>query len=346
MRVVWTPNHRLQNPQWEVELGERIPTYERVERAERIRDELASDERFEFVDPRAHGRAPIENVHARGLIDFLENAWPELHATHERDEFVPEVMLHSGLREGMSSSRAPESATAAFGYWCYETATPLVQGTYGAARASVDVALTAADLVLEGATSAYGLCRPPGHHAARNVFGGFCYFNNAAIVAEHLVRTTGSRVAILDVDYHHGNGTQQIFYDRDDVTFVSLHGDPARAYPWFAGHADETGSGRGLGHNRNIPLRSEIEDDEYLVALAGACEEIDRIAPDLIVLSLGVDTYWNDPISDFALTESGYERCGELVRSLGRPTVIVQEGGYDIDAIGRNVRAWLGAFAG
>lgn len=342
---MWSVDHRLQNPRWEVELGERVATYERPERAERIHDELASDERFSFVEPRAHGRSPIEQVHAHGLIDFLERAWPELHTVFDRDEFVPEVMLHSGLREGMSSSRPPDSAAAAFGYWCFETATPLVRGTYTAARASVDVALTAADLVMGGEGSAYGLCRPPGHHAARNVFGGFCYFNNAAIVADHLGRTASSRVAVLDVDYHHGNGTQQIFYDRDDVFFASLHGDPERAYPWFSGFSDETGAGRGLGHNVNVPLRAEIEDDEYLGALAAACEEIDRVAPSFLVVSLGVDTYWNDPISDFALTESGYRRCGELVKELGLPTVIVQEGGYDIDAIGRNVRAWLEPFA-
>ncbi len=151
-------------------------------------------------------------------------------------------------------------------------------------------------------------------------------------------------MAVLDVDYHHGNGTQQIFYDRDDVSFISLHGDPTRAYPWFAGFSDETGTGRGRGFNVNIPLKAGIDDDGYLGVLAGACEEITRGAPDLVVVSLGVDTYWNDPISDFSLTEVGYSRAGDLIRRLGIPTVIVQEGGYDIEAIGRNVRAWLEPF--
>ncbi len=344
MKVVWSEDHRRQNPRWEIVLGEAQPTFERPERAENIRQALAADQRFTFVDPSPHGRAPIEDVHAHGLIDFLEGAWNRLHRKLGRDEFVPEVMMHTGLREGMSPSSPPTSIGAAFGYWCYETATPLVEGTYTAARASVDVALTAADIVLHGESSAFGLCRPPGHHAARNVFGGFCYFNNAAIVADHVARTTGSRVAILDVDYHHGNGTQQIFYDRDDVFFASLHGDPQRAYPWFTGFAEETGSGRGTGSNVNVPLPAEIEDDEYLSALAGVCEKIDGFRPDLLVVSLGVDTYWNDPISDFALTEDGYVRCGSLVKSLGVPTVVVQEGGYDIEAIGRNVHSWLEPF--
>jgi acetoin utilization deacetylase AcuC-like enzyme len=344
MKVVWSVDHRFQNPKWELELGERIPTYERAERADRIHEVLRADGRFEIVGPSAHGREPIEHVHAHGLIDFLERGWGELHARFQREEFVPEVMLHPGLRDGMSPIGAPDPVMAAFGYWCYETATPLVQGTYTAARASVDVALSAADLVLAGERSAYGLCRPPGHHAARSVFGGFCYFNNAAIVADHLARSTGSRVAVLDVDYHHGNGTQQIFYDRDDVVFVSLHGDPERAYPWFAGFADEKGTGKGQGFNLNVPLKQGTDDDAYLSALTGACADIMRTAPDLLVVSLGVDTYWNDPISDFALTEAGYTRAGDLVRSLGIPTVIVQEGGYDIDAIGGNVRAWLEPF--
>lgn len=345
MKVAWSRDHRLQNPQWELELGHRIATYERGERAEKIREELERDVRFEIIEPVSHGRRPIDEVHEPGLVDFLERAWPELHDRTGHDEFVAEVMYHRGLTDGMSASSAPQAANAAFGYWCYETATPLVEGTYAAARASVDVALTAADLVVAGERSAYGLCRPPGHHAARSVFGGFCYFNNAAVVAEHLVRSTNSKVAVLDVDYHHGNGTQQIFYDRDDVVFASLHGDPARAYPWFTGYADETGAGRGLGHTLNVPLPARIEDAEYASALAGVCEWIDKARPDVLVVSLGVDTFWNDPISDFSLTEDGYARCGELVRDLGVPAVIVQEGGYDIDAIGRNVRSWLEPFA-
>jgi acetoin utilization deacetylase AcuC-like enzyme len=344
MRVVASDEHRRHAPVHEVNLGLAIPTFERPDRADRIREVLAADDRFDIVAPRAHGRAPIEAVHADGLIGFLERAWPELHARHGRDEFTAEVMFHPGLRRGMPDGHEPTEIEAAFGWWCFETATPLVEGTYAAARASVDIALTAADHVLSGDRAAYGLCRPPGHHAARDVYGGFCFFNNAAVVAEHIARSTGSRVTVLDVDYHHGNGTQQIFYDRADVQFVSLHGDPERAYPWFLGFADEIGTGAGRGTTLNVPLAAGTDDDAYLARLGDAAEAIVAFAPSVVVVSLGTDTYWNDPISDLALTAHGYAWCGALVASLGLPTVVLQEGGYDIDAIGANVHSWITPF--
>jgi acetoin utilization deacetylase AcuC-like enzyme len=346
MDVVWTDLHRRHAPRHEINMGQAIPTYERPDRAETIRDELLTDSRYRFVDRREFGREPVEAVHHAGLIGFLESAWSELNTSTGRDEFFPEVVMHAGLRDGMGKAPLPQSAVTGFGYWCYETATPLVEGTYVAARASVDVALTAADIVLAGASYSYGLCRPPGHHAASDVYGGFCFFNNAAIVAHHVATTTGSKVTVLDVDYHHGNGTQQIFFDRDDVQFVSLHGDPVRAYPWYTGHADEIGTGVGRGTTLNFPLAAETPDDVYERRLADACVAIADFAPSLLVVSLGVDTYWNDPISDFALTTDGYRRCGAIVRQLGLPTVVLQEGGYDIEAIGRNVHAWLDGLAG
>ena len=341
MDVVWTDLHRLHSPQHEINMGQPIPTYEKPSRAETIREQLLTDDRFRFVDRREYGKGPIEAVHHQGLIAFLESAWKELNARTGRTEFFPEAMLHPGLRAGMGNGPLPTNAIAGLGYWCYETATPLAEGTYEASRASVDVALTAAQIVLDGASTSYGLCRPPGHHAAADVFGGFCFFNNAAIVANHVAATTGTKVTVLDVDYHHGNGTQQIFYDRDDVQFVSLHGDPERAYPWYIGYAEETGAGAGRGSTINVPLAAETEDDYYVARLADVAEKIAAFRPSMVIVSLGVDTYWNDPISDLALTTEGYRRCGEVIRSLGLPTVVLQEGGYDIEAIGRNVHAWL-----
>jgi acetoin utilization deacetylase AcuC-like enzyme len=242
----------------------------------------------------------------------------------------------------MDAAVETPSVLGGLGRWCFEMATPLVAGTYGAARSAVDVALTAAAAVLDGGERhAFGNCRPPGHHAARSVYGGFCYFNNAAIVAHHAAATSGARVSVLDVDYHHGNGTQQIFYDRADVQYVSLHGDPARAYPWLTGYADETGASAGRGTNLNVPLAARTDDDGYLAALGRALEAIDRFDPALVVVSLGVDTFHTDPISDFALTQDGFERCGRVVAALGRPTVVLLEGGYDLDAVGENVRRWL-----
>jgi acetoin utilization deacetylase AcuC-like enzyme len=196
-------------------------------------------------------------------------------------------------------------------------------------------------LVTGGERFAYGLCRPPGHHAARAAYGGYCFFNNAAIAAHHVASTTGSKVTVLDVDYHHGNGTQQIFYRRDDVQYVSLHGDPARAYPYLSGFADETGAGRGAGSNLNVPLAAGLDDTGYLASLARAGDAIAAFGASVLIVSLGVDTFHNDPISDLAVTTEGFRAQGELVAQLALPTVVVQEGGYDVDAIGDNVRAFL-----
>jgi acetoin utilization deacetylase AcuC-like enzyme len=254
---------------------------------------------------------------------------------------VPDVFLTTGVREGMGDAPLGSTMHAQIGRWCFETATPIVAGTFAAARAAVDVALTAADIVLRGDPVAYALCRPPGHHAPRAAYGGYCYFNNAAIAAQHLVRETGGRVTVLDVDYHHGNGTQQIFYDRADVQYVSLHGDPHRAYPYFSGFAEESGTGAGHGTTLNLPLPAGLDDDGYLAALARALDAVDAFRPAAVVVSLGVDTWMNDPIADFAVSHDGFARCGAAVARLGVPMVVVQEGGYDVSAIGENVRRWL-----
>jgi acetoin utilization deacetylase AcuC-like enzyme len=185
------------------------------------------------------------------------------------------------------------------------------------------------------------LCRPPGHHAATSLYGGYCFFNNAAIAAHRAAADSKSRVAVLDVDYHHGNGTQQIFYERDDVTFVSLHGDPERAYPYHTGFADELGAGRGRGSTTNVPLPARLDDDGYLAALDQALTAVAAASPAMLVVSLGLDTYGGDPICDLDLTTDGFERCGAAVAELGIPLIVVQEGGYADDALGRNVAAWL-----
>jgi len=196
-------------------------------------------------------------------------------------------------------------------------------------------------LVLGGEKFAYGLCRPPGHHATTDLYGGYCFFNNAAIAAHHVATTTGTRVTVLDVDYHHGNGTQQIFYGRGDVQYVSLHGDPQRAYPYITGFADELGEGKGRGSNTNIPLAAKTDDDRFLDALDEACEAVQSFGPSLLIVSLGLDTFITDPICDLAVTRDGFSSSGARVRSLGLPTVVLQEGGYDLANLGLNVQAWL-----
>ena len=342
MKVVYTLRHRLHHPDQELEGGRFQEPFEHPERAEIIRAALAADEAFEFVAPDEWGTEPIEAVHDPGLVAFLATAWEEYQQSNPyTHDVVPDVFALPALREGMGEPAEPADVGMRLGWWCFETTTPLTHGTYDAARSSVDVALTAADLVVAGEPVAYGLCRPPGHHAARAAYGGYCFFNNAAVVAHHLAESTGAKVAVLDVDYHHGNGTQQIFYDRGDVQFVSLHGDPQRAFPYLTGFRDERGAGPGEGTTSNYPLPAHTDDDEYLNALSAACAEIASFGAETVVVSLGLDTFHDDPISDLSVTPDGFEASGVMVRDLGLPTVVLQEGGYATEELGENARRWL-----
>ncbi len=347
MRVVASPLHARHAPEHEIEASRLQLPFEHPGRAEAIRAALAADARFTLVEPAEWGTAPIEAVHDPGLVRFLATAWEE----YQRDvgpthDVVADVFSMPGLRAGMGPGREPVPVAARLGWWSFETTTPLTEGSYVAARSAVDSALSATAAVLDGERVAYALCRPPGHHATTSLYGGYCFFNNAAVAAAHVAATTGAKVAVLDVDYHHGNGTQQIFYERDDVAFVSLHGDPARAYPYHTGFADETGAGRGSGTTHNVPLAAGTDDDAYLGALAGALDAVERFGPALLVVSLGVDTYVDDPMCDLALTTDGFARCGAAVAALGRPLVVLQEGGYADAALGANVTAWLLGAAG
>ena len=238
--------------------------------------------------------------------------------------------------------REPPHPYGRSGHRALDTSTYIVAGTYGAARAAVDVALTTVDLVLDGGEpAAYGLCRPPGHHAARSMYGGFCYLNNAAIAAQAITERTGERVAILDVDYHHGNGTEQIFWRRGDVLYVSLHAHPDREYPYFLGWEDEVGEGEGRGANLNLPLPPGLDDAGYLAALDRGLERIADEPGSVVVVSLGFDTYELDPIGDFRITTAAYHEVGRRVAALGRRLVILQEGGYHVPTLGQNARTWL-----
>jgi acetoin utilization deacetylase AcuC-like enzyme len=348
MQVVYTPRHLAHDIDTETFMGIGIPANEVAERAERIRDALTADGGFTFVEPSDHGEAPITAVHDEGLVRFLEVAWSEVRA-----QMIPRAFLSAdtypnlAMFEGMSADavaqlvREPTHIGGRAGFWGLDSAAPLVAGTYDAARAAVDVALTTMELVLGGETVAYGLCRPPGHHAARSMYGGYCFFNNAAIVANAITAGTGERVAILDVDYHHGNGSQQIFWGRGDVRYVSIHADPERAYPYFLGRADETGEGEGAGENLNIPLPAGATNADYLAATDRAVDAIAAAPGSIVVVSLGFDTYGLDPIGDFALTTDVYHEVGRRVAALGGRMVILQEGGYHRPSLGENARAWL-----
>ena len=341
MLSVYSGVHALHDADHEVQIGSQLPVFERPSRAEEIRRALLADGGFDFRDPTEHGPRPIAAVHDPGLLSYLETVWSEWRKHSEVPEVWPDTILHPALREGMGPSPEPNGAVARLGYWCFETMTPLTPGTYRAARAAVDVALTTVDLVLGGERMAYGLCRPPGHHAARAAFGGYCYFNNAAVAAEYVAASTGEPVAIIDVDYHHGNGTQQIFYRRNDVFYASLHGDPNHAYPYFAGYAEEDGAGEGRGTNLNLPLRAGCEAPEYCEALERALEAIESFGGSVVIVSLGLDTFGADPIADFALTTADLHEMGRAVRRLNKRLVILQEGGYNLNHLGANARQWL-----
>ncbi len=348
MQIVYSPAHLAHDITLETFMGLPVPANEVAERAEKIRTALEADGGFETVGPTEHGEAPITAVHDPGLVRFLEVAWSELRRQGlPRPFLTADTYPNRQMFEGMSAgavamlAREPEQAAGRAGFWGLDSAAPLVAGTYPAALAAVDVALTTVDLVLGGATAAYGLCRPPGHHAARSMYGGYCFFNNAAIATEAVVRATGEQVAILDVDYHHGNGSQQIFWRRGDVRYVSIHAHPDRAYPYFLGRVDETGEGDGAGENLNIPLRGGATNEEYLVAVDRALEAIVAVPGSIIVVSLGFDTYGLDPIGDFALTTEVYHEVGRRTAATGRRLVILQEGGYHRPSLGENARAWL-----
>jgi acetoin utilization deacetylase AcuC-like enzyme len=357
MQVVYSPVHRGHHPETETIMGQPVPANEQPERAERIRATLLADGSFEFIAPTEHGLDPIMAVHDPGLVTFLEEGWLQMRREGiDRPALAPEGFSVRGLFEGFEGlggspdsagrrqtvGREPKAINGRAGHWAFDTSTPIVEGTYRAARAAVDVALSAVDAVLDdGERGVYGLCRPPGHHAARSMYGGYCYFNNAAIAAQSIVARTHEPVAILDVDFHHGNGTEQIFWRRGDVLYVSIHADPDDHYPYFLGRADEVGEGPGRGANLNLPLPSGTGDDAYTETLDRALGAIDRFGGSTLVVSLGLDTYRDDPISDFALTTPVYGQVGRRVASLGRRLVILQEGGYHRPSLGNNVREWL-----
>ena len=347
MQFVHTERHRAHDPKVETYLGLPIPANEVPARADAIGAALAADGGFSMTGPTEHGTEPILAVHDAGLLRFLEVAWAETERQKIDREFLvadtyPTRPMFAGMSDELVAARPePTAIGGRVGWWGLDSSNPLVAGSYDAARGAVDVALTTVDLVLGGERVAYGLCRPPGHHAAAAMAGGYCFFNNAAIAAQAIVAASGEPVAVLDVDVHHGNGTQQIFWRRGDVRYASLHADPRRLYPFFLGHADEIGEGPGRGANLNLPQPLRADDATYLHDLDRALEFIDAAPGSVIIVSLGFDTYERDPIGDLALTTAGYHEMGRRVAALGRRLVVLQEGGYYVPDLGANAVAWL-----
>ena len=282
------------------------------------------------------GVQPIGRVHDAGYLAFLQTAfsrWQEL------SDAGP--MLRAQAYAVRHKARLPEGVLGQAGYYLSSLSAPIVAATWSAAVDSASAAVEAADAVLGGERFAYALCRPPGHHAHTDMAGGFCYLNNAAIAAQRLLDRGIGPVAILDFDVHHGNGTQQIFYERDDVHYVSVHGDPAGLYPWFAGYADETGQGRGLGWNLNLPLPPGARDDSFIAAIIRGHEAIAGKQPSGLVVSVGFDAQQGDPAANLCVGAEGFRAAGALVAGLGLPTVLIQEGGYLVERLGANLTAFL-----
>jgi len=339
MKVVHSPLHARHDGGLELHRGELVPCFEEPARAELILAALR-EAGLEVVGPRDHPVEAVHAVHDPAFVEFLRTAHARWRAAGREGSLLPGAFPARGLRQ----DRRPAGLTAQLGWYGFDPGTPIVEGTWDAALASARCALTAADLVADGEPCAYALCRPPGHHAARAGYGGYCFLNNAALAAQHLRDRGLRRVAVLDVDAHHGNGTQEIFWDRADVAFASLHGTPETEYPYFLGWEDERGAGAGEGFTRNFPLAREAGWAEYAPALDAALAFLDGLAPEALVVSLGVDTYAGDPISPIALRAEEFPLLGRGIAGLQRPTVLVQEGGYAVGEIGANVRAVLEGF--
>ncbi len=339
MKAVYTERHRSHDPQFFLVRGVVRRTTEQPERADRLLKGLAAGS-HQLIEPAAFGQGPRARVHSAEYLRFLAEAWDQWSALGDAG---PEMIanIHPVRRD----ATYPTSIVGKLGWHTADTACPIGPGTWAGACAATDVAVTAAQFVIDGEDASYALCRPPGHHAYADMAGGFCFLNNTAIAAAHL-RLRHERVAILDVDVHHGNGTQGIFYARPDVLTVSIHAEPAHFYPFVWGYAHERGEGAGLGVNYNIPLPIGTGDDAYLTALADAKKTIEAFAPGALVVALGLDASEHDPLKGMSITTNGFSRIGAAIARIGLPTVIVQEGGYLSDVLGDNLTAFLGGFEG
>ena len=338
MKLIYSNKHLRHAPIHQL-FGDGLhPAVEVPDRAERILKVLQERHIGDVIAPNGYDGKILEIVHDKAFLDFLAGVYDAWEASGQANEMglVPDTFAMRSLLG------RPEGVMQQAGYYCFETQTPILAGTWEAAQQAAYCALTGADLLLAGEKCAYALCRPPGHHAGRDLYGGYCYLNNAALAAQRL-RTKG-RVAILDVDYHHGNGTQAIFYDADDVLFVSIHADPQVEYPYYSGYESEVGEGQGLGYTMNLPLPFGIGNDVYLATLHHALEKLVDFQADYWVISLGVDFCNMDPLCRFDVSQDVFAKVGRLIGEQKKMTLFVQEGGYNLDVVGNCVANVLEGF--
>ncbi len=342
MRTVFSEDHRLHFPQAELCGGELVTPFERPSRVEYVLQRLGETKLGDIIAPDPLDMTPVRKIHAPDYLDFLRDCWGEWKA----EGMGGEIIAVSIPPRRMHQNRVPRNIDGKVGYYCMASETAITGTTWLAAQASCSVAQSAQRLVSRGERAAFALCRPPGHHASRDQYGGYCFLNNAAVAAQMFLDDGAKRVAVLDIDFHHGNGTQDIFYDRGDVLFLSIHGQPEDAFPYHLGYADETGAGAGEGFNGNYPLPPGTAYPRWAEALDHALGRIRDHGAEAVVVSLGTDAYKDDPISFFKLDTPDFVDAGRRIATLGLPTLFVMEGGYAIEAVGLNAVGVLEGFEG
>jgi acetoin utilization deacetylase AcuC-like enzyme len=335
MLVVEKHNFSLHNPSWSFTLGpETYETKDTPQRVERIRAALAGDDHFRFVTAKRFPETLLARLHP--YHDFIKRISKVARTSGE--EVYPDLFPGEGAR--LERKIHPLWG----GAWCTDAVTPIMGRTYEVAKGSAEAAMTGAQLLLDGRKrEVYALCRPSGHHAGPRVFGGYCYFNNTATAAELLV--PHGTVAILDIDYHHGNGTQEFFEERRDVFTCSIHADPEEEYPYFWGYRSERGTGQGEGANLNLPLPKGSGDEAYLAALNQALRAIRSFRPSFLIIGAGFDTHESDPIGGFALSTGVFAEIGRRLAAVDCPVLICQEGGYNLEVLGDCALEMLRSFA-
>jgi acetoin utilization deacetylase AcuC-like enzyme len=343
MKIIYSDAHRGHGGAPELRGETLVPMAECPERMESILTALAAVGLSHVEAPTSHELDAALRIHDKDFVAFLERAYPMWQARHGTGSAAFARVF--GMR-GLAQKPNFDSIEAMLSAYTFDIFSPIVAGTWTAIRSALDVTLTGAELIRKGDRTIFSLCRPPGHHASSDLAGGYCYLNNAAIAAQYFRDQGAGRVAILDIDYHHGNGTQRIFYEREDVFFVSLHGRPEEEYPFLLGFGQETGAGRGEGFNLNLPMPLGTGIESYRQALGQGIARIRDYAPDVIVVSLGVDTFEGDPVGGFRLQTPDYLRLGQAIATLGLPSHFVMEGGYAIEALGANVTNVLQGYLG
>lgn len=344
MKIFYSKNHYKHHPDFEIfEGGIKLPVFDSPSRVDSIISALKNTQWAEILMPENLDLKPILEVHDVNYVTYMQSAFNEwMQQGGELGLNYQSSVLIPASFPPRRSHKIPKSLFGRAGYYTIGTNAPIVAGTYQAAIESAHCAVSAARAVSDGERAAFALCRPPGHHAGKDYCGGYCFFNNAAIAARWL--SSEYKTAILDIDYHAGNGTQDIFYDSPDVLTISIHADPINHFPSFMGYADETGEKAGKGYHRNFPLPAGTNDTDYLNALAEALLIIQAFAPSVLVVSVGMDLHKDDPISDFQITTNGIREIGYYIAALRLPVVLCMEGGYDTHTLGKNIVTLLSAF--